>query len=140
MAAQVAAEKKLIQNGEAGTGNLVSNLVRASEGTPATNSDPKDGPNKLKPLTNAEILGNIFVFNFAGHDTTAISLAYALLLLVAHPEVQEWVHEEIVHYVGSQDPKTLAYNDLFPKLKRSLAVLVRSRFTSLLCEIQIKAS
>lgn len=124
MAAQVAAEKKLIQNSEAGTGNLVSNLVRASaDDDLATQSDPGN-TNGLKPLTNAEILGNIFVFNFAGHDTTAISLSYGVLLLVAHPEVQDWVHEEISHYVGDQDPKSLPYSELFPKLKRSLAVLV----------------
>ncbi|KAI9645858.1 hypothetical protein NHQ30_005294 [Ciborinia camelliae] len=125
MAAQVEAEKKSIQSGESGTGNLVSNLVRASDEGVATNSGSYNS-NKLKPLTNAEILGNIFVFNFAGHDTTAISLAYSMLLLTAHPEVQDWVHEEIEHYVGNQDPKTLAYNDLFPKLKRSFAVLLET--------------
>jgi cytochrome P450 len=123
MAAQVTAEKKLIQNGEYGAGTLVSNLVRASDEGAATNSDSGHS-NRLKPLTNAEILGNIFVFNFAGHDTTAISLAYGMLLLVAHPEVQDWLHEEIELYTRNQDHKQLAYNETFPKLKRCLAVLV----------------
>ncbi|KAF7901418.1 hypothetical protein EAF00_003639 [Botryotinia globosa] len=123
MASQVAAERRLIQNGESGNGNLVSNLVRASNESHSTSLDPgEDG--KLKPLTNAEILGNIFVFNFAGHDTTAISLSYAMLLLVANPQTQGWVHDEIEYYVGGRDPKTLAYSELFPKLKRSLAVLL----------------
>ncbi|CAD6441370.1 c4f7cdbb-ac19-49b3-8764-245b3c3a3399 [Sclerotinia trifoliorum] len=125
MTAQVAAERELIRNGEAGTGNLVSNLVRASDKGLAISSESGNS-SKLKPLTNAEIFGNIFVFNFAGHDTTAISLAYGMLLLVAHPEVQDWVHEEIEHYVGNQDPKPLAYNENFPKLKRILAVLLET--------------
>lgn len=125
MTAQVAAERELIRNGEAGTGNLVSNLVRASDEGLAISSE-SDNSSKLKPLTNSEILGNIFVFNFAGHDTTAISLAYGMLLLIAHPEVQDWVHEEIAHYVGDQDPKSLAYNGIFPKLKRTLAVLLET--------------
>ncbi|KAF7886850.1 uncharacterized protein EAF02_003497 [Botrytis sinoallii] len=122
---QVAAERRLIQNGESGNGNLVSNLVRASNESHSTSLDPGED-NKLKPLTNAEILGNIFVFNFAGHDTTAISLSYAMLLLVANPQVQDWVREEIKYYVGGRDPKTLAYSELFPKLKRSLAVLLET--------------
>ncbi|PQE30165.1 cytochrome p450 protein [Rutstroemia sp. NJR-2017a WRK4] len=125
MSAQVTAEKKLIQNGEAGAGNLVSNLVRASDEAVTTTSESGHN-NKLKPLTNAEILGNIFVFNFAGHDTTAISLAYGMLLLVAHPEVQDWVHEEIEFYIRNQGQKPLSYNETFPKLKRCLAVLLET--------------
>ncbi|THV49225.1 hypothetical protein BGAL_0205g00020 [Botrytis galanthina] len=107
MASQVAAERRLIQNGESGIGNLVSNLVRASNESHSTSLDPGED-NKIKPLTNAEILGNIFVFNFAGHDTTTISLSYAMLLLVANPQAQDWVHEEIKYYIGDRDPKTLA--------------------------------
>lgn len=125
MASQVEAEKKLIRNGMSGTGNLVSNLVRASNDSKSTSLDHSED-NKFKPLTNAEILGNIFVFNFAGHDTTAISLSYSILLLVANPQVQDWIHEEIEYYVRDQDSKALAYSELFPKLKRSLAVLVRT--------------
>ncbi|KAA8572233.1 hypothetical protein EYC84_002859 [Monilinia fructicola] len=125
MASQVEAEKKLIRNGMSGTGNLVSNLVRASNDSKSTSLDHSED-NKFKPLTNAEILGNIFVFNFAGHDTTAISLSYSILLLVANPQVQDWIHEEIEYYVRDQDSKALAYSELFPKLKRSLAVLLET--------------
>ena len=115
MTKQMKDEQELLRTGKAGTGTLVSNLVRAS----AESSKQSSG---MGPLTEEEILGNIFVFNFAGHDTTAISLSYAMLLLVACPDVQDWVHEELQYYLkDSEDPE---YGDIFPKLKRSLAVLV----------------
>jgi cytochrome P450 len=121
MLKQIEDERNLMQSGKQGTGDLVSNLVRASDNA----ENDADSEDMLKsPLSKAEILGNIFVFNFAGHDTTAISLGYVLLLLVAHHDVQDWVHEELQYYIGKEDPKTLSYSDLFPKLKRCLAVLV----------------
>ena len=63
----------------------MSNLVRASE----AQHDVVGGgdnkrivtdarPHEMKPLSVDEILGNICVFNFAGHDTTVISLAYSV--------------------------------------------------------------
>ena len=118
MVEQVTEERRLVQTGEPGTGTLVSNLVRAGE---AVNS-ARGGA--LKPLSESEILGNIFVFNFAGHDTTAISTAFAMLLLVAHPEVQAWISEETRFYLAGSDPETWAYSEAFPNLKRCLAVLV----------------
>ena len=114
----LAEEKRLLKEGRPGTGNLVSNLVRASENNPEA---MKAG---MKPLSIDEILGNIFVFNFAGHDTTAISLAFSMFLLVAHPKVQDWVAEELQHVLGDEHPTAWDYEAVFPRLKRSLAVLV----------------
>ncbi|KAL8673580.1 MAG: hypothetical protein Q9168_002012 [Polycauliona sp. 1 TL-2023] len=124
---QIADEKQLISEGKAGSGTLVSNLVRASE--QSERSARPNGSKEQTPLSIDEILGNIFVFNFAGHDTTSISLAYAVFLLVAHPEVQDWISEEINFYLGSEsDPTSWQYETTFPKLQRCLAVLVSSAF------------
>ncbi|KAL8946631.1 MAG: hypothetical protein Q9222_006997, partial [Ikaeria aurantiellina] len=121
---QVADEKKLISQGKSGSGTLVSNLVRASETPQESKKDPsKSKQQALKPLTIDEILGNIFVFNFAGHDTTSISLAYSVHLLVANPEIQDWISEEINFYFPSDDTSSWQYEITFPKLKRCLAVL-----------------
>lgn len=118
MIEQVAEERRLVQAGQPGIGTLVSNLVRAGEAAGSAKGAT------LKSLSESEILGNIFVFNFAGHDTTAISTAFAMLLLVAHPEVQAWVSEELRIYLPKSNPQTWAYNEAFPNLKRCLAVLV----------------
>lgn len=37
----------------------------------------------------------ILTFLLAGHETTAATLVWTWSLLAAHPEVQEWVHEEV---------------------------------------------
>lgn len=129
MLTQLADEKRLIAEGKPGSGTLMSNLVRASsEGSQTRKVTQKlegaEGTSGLNPLTTDEILGNIFVYNFAGHDTTAISLTYSMLLLVAHPEVQEWIAEELDFFLGTEDRESWAYEEVFPKLQRCLAVLV----------------
>lgn len=102
--------------------------MRAGEEQPETTKASVNAvsgkPQVLKALTVDEILGNIFVFNFAGHDTTAISTAYAMLLLVAQPEVQDWISEELNFYIPDEKCEAWTYDTNFPKLKRTLAVLV----------------
>lgn len=129
MLSQLADEKKLIAEGKPGSGTLMSNLVRASdEVSQVRKANEKvaglEEAFDLKPLTTDEILGNIFVYNFAGHDTTAVSLAYSMLLLVAHAEVQEWIAEELEFFLDTEDCESWTYEEVFPKLQRCLAVLV----------------
>lgn len=90
-------------------GNLISSLVRASRDE--------------KLITPEEVIGNIFVFSFAGHDTTAHSLAFTFMLLAGHLEVQDWITEEIRYVVNSEQTLENRY-ELFPRLVRTLAVLV----------------
>lgn len=54
--------------------NLLSSLIRASDEAKGANA-----------LTDDEILGNTFIFMFAGHETTAHTLSYAITLLAVHP-------------------------------------------------------
>lgn len=115
-------ERRLLDAGKPGTGNLISSLVRASEVEQMKNSE--SNANDIRGLTVSEILGNIFVINFAGHDTTANTLAYAILLLAAYPEVQDWVGQELEEILPNSSSETWRYEQLFPRLKRCLAVLV----------------
>ena len=111
MLTQLEEERRLIAEGQPGTRTLMSNLVRASDGgTQAMNGYPDAvkfgaaaGP---KPLTVDEILGNVFVFNFAGHNTTPISLAYSMMLLVAHSDVQDWTAEELNFHLPNSNNET----------------------------------
>ncbi|KAL8768824.1 MAG: hypothetical protein Q9194_005609, partial [Teloschistes cf. exilis] len=121
---QIDDEKRSISEGEAGSKTLVSNLVRAVENQQSTVAG--SGLQAPKPLSVDEILGNIFVFNFAGHDTTAITFATAIYSLVAYPEVQDWISEEINFYLPDDDSSTWQYEKTFPKLQRCLAVLLET--------------
>ncbi|KAL9625277.1 MAG: hypothetical protein Q9160_000679 [Pyrenula sp. 1 TL-2023] len=58
-------EKDLLKKGKSGTGTLMTSLIRQSEDSKKPNADSS------KTLSVQEILGNVFVINFAGHDTTA---------------------------------------------------------------------
>ena len=85
-----------------------------------------------KSLSVDEIFGNIFVINFAGHDTTANTFAFMILLLAMYPEVQEWVAEEIKD-VFPNATSEWSYSD-FARLKRCHAVLVSSSSNDLIHE------
>ncbi len=69
----------------------------------------------------ADSKSNIFAYNLAGHETTANTVAYALVLLAAHPQYQDWVREEIMQV---QNILAGDYNSSFPRLQRCLAVMV----------------
>lgn len=115
-------ERNLISQRKPGAGNLMSNLVRASE--EASQPQLRQSPTGL---TRDEIFGNMFIFNSAGHETTANTLSYGILLLAAHPEWQQWIAEEVRHVLKDARSETWSYADVFPRLKRCRAVMVSSK-------------
>lgn len=124
MTEMVHEEKQLIAQNGPGEGNIIKSLIRASdEMSESSPSAVADGPG-LRGLTEKEIYGNIFVYNFAGHDTMAITLNWALYLLAAYPEIQDWISEEINAVVTDEHNSTSNYSEVYPKLNRCLAVLV----------------
>ncbi|KIM26275.1 hypothetical protein M408DRAFT_194729 [Serendipita vermifera MAFF 305830] len=52
-------------------------------------------------LTDDEVIGNIFIFLIAGHETTAHTLAFAAALLALYPDVQEKLYEFICTHVSN---------------------------------------
>ncbi|KAF9889986.1 hypothetical protein FE257_006666 [Aspergillus nanangensis] len=46
-------------------------------------------------LSKEEVQGNLFLFMFAGHETTANTLVYIIHLLAIFPEWQDWIGDEI---------------------------------------------
>ena len=121
--------KHLIANGKPGAVNIINSLIRAVEEVTDNVSASRDQEVQFrkgyqKGLSKSELYGNTFVYNFAGHDTTAITLSYTIYLLAAHPEVQNWIAEEIIEFLKDDDSTNWEYNQVFPKLKRCFAVLV----------------
>lgn len=125
-------ERQSVIDGKPKAVNIMTSLIRASGAADAAQQKVDSKVPSLegggsRGLTEAEIYGNTFVYNFAGHDTTAITLGWTLYLLAARPDVQDWVAEEINEYLGKADISAAGYSEVFPKLKRCYAVLV-SRF------------
>ncbi|POS68788.1 hypothetical protein DHEL01_v212818 [Diaporthe helianthi] len=104
-----------LQTGSSASKTLMSSLVRASQ------EEAKNGAG----LTESEIYGNMFMLNFAGHDTTAHTFTFAIHFLAANPAVQDWVSEEVRAVLGD-DRGGWDYASHFPRLKRCFAVMLET--------------
>lgn len=127
MMKMITEETVALSRGEAGSGGLITQLVHALDPktTQRTNSGDEVKTSRKGVLSVDEILGNIFVINLAGQDTTAIALAFALMLLAAHPDVQTWLHEEITDVTQETPIEDWDYA-LFSRLKRCRAVFLET--------------
>ncbi|KAJ6150972.1 hypothetical protein N7470_007566 [Penicillium chermesinum] len=109
-------ERSIIENESGARSNFLSLLVRLSDAEKRS----KTGFS----LTDEEISGNLFVFTTAGFETTANTMGYSVALLAAHPQYQDWLREELQGL--DLDPTTWAYDDVFPKCKRTLAIMLET--------------
>lgn len=105
---------KLVRPDVGSVRTLMSSLVSASQ------AEAKTGTG----LTESEIYGNMFMLNFAGHDTTAHTFTFAIHFLAACPDVQAWVSEEVRSVHGLQHEWD--YTTDFPRLVRCLAVMLET--------------
>lgn len=124
--AQIKAEGGHSSCGNSQDASLIRTLVARAQG-PCEAKVHGDGSSSLPAniLDDSEIYGNLFMFSFAGHETMAMTLAYAVYLFAAFPEWQEWVGAEInLVFATHNNIDTLDYHELFPKLKRCRAVMV----------------
>jgi len=108
MQTQVEERRREVRDGTSHRDDVFTRLVRANE----------DEESKYR-LSDEELIGNVFVILFAGHETTAHTLGATLGFLAYYPEIQEEVHEHILSVVGNKrDPE---WED-FGKLEKVLAV------------------
>lgn len=110
-------ERKAISQMSLESDNLMGVLIRASEAS-------KNGGSSRSGLTDEEIYGNLFIYNLAGHETTANTLAYAIALLSTNTRCQEWLAEEVRAVLVSEEAvEGWDYEKAFPQLTRCLAVM-----------------
>jgi cytochrome P450 len=124
-------ERLYLKQGHTDHQHLVARLVRAREvEQDSDDEDPSkpaddDTTSRKVDMTEEEIVSNLFVYAFAGNDTTAIALTNLIIHLSANPETQDWIAEELHHYLPNSDPVSWNYNH-FKSLKRCGAVIVSS--------------
>lgn len=105
-------QRQQSKEGEAGTqSNIMSQLIRANQA----------GDDDSKGLSETEMVGNLFIFTAAGFDTTANTLAYALVLLCRYPEWQNWIFEELDTIIPAGED--LDYASIYPRALRILAFM-----------------
>jgi len=88
--------------------DLLTNIIRAAQEEDKTEMD-----GIRTPFTHQDVIANIFVFLFAGHDTTAHSLAFAMILMAMYPDEQEKLYKTIRSVIPEGHLPT--YTDI-PKL------------------------
>ncbi|RAK74326.1 cytochrome P450 [Aspergillus fijiensis CBS 313.89] len=102
-----------------GHGDLLSTLLRC-EGWAGSGNGSRDY------LSPDEIRGNVFLFLFAGHETTANTLLYAVYLLAIFPGWQDWVGQEMDFLLkgvgGDEEPGF----EVLEGLRRLRAVLMET--------------
>ena len=117
----VVRERSKVASGQPKAATLISTLIRANDTTNTGSAGSK------AKLSDVELRGNIFVFTVGGLESTSITLSYALALLAVYPEVQDWVVEELDEVLKDEAADELEYAGVFPRLKRVMSVMVRSR-------------
>lgn len=108
------------------THNLLGRVVRSRR-------EEQEVTTKRNPgLTDSEILGNLFIFSIAGHETTATTLRFALALLAIHSDAQEELYEELQTVLQDQPPDAAEWDfaTVFPRLITPLCIMVGSNLTS----------
>jgi pentalenene oxygenase len=85
-------------------GDLVSAMLSAR--LPAETAAPADIGDGM---TDSQVCDQLLAFFIAGSETTASALAWALQLLVAHPEIEERLHQETARVLAGAPAR---YRDL----------------------------
>ncbi|KDR80361.1 hypothetical protein GALMADRAFT_242750 [Galerina marginata CBS 339.88] len=115
MQSQVAERKAEIHSQTPGDGTR-SDEGRQDAFTMLVKANEDEG-GKFK-LDDQELIGNVFVMLFAGHETTAHTLAATLGFLSLYDNLQDEVYQQIISVVGKE--RDAEYDD-FLKLDKVLA-------------------
>ncbi|KAJ5860068.1 cytochrome P450 [Penicillium soppii] len=71
--------------------NMLTGLVRQG----ICPSESQKHREKQDLLSDEEVMGNMFILAFAGTNSTADSLKYSLILMALHPDIQQWLIQDI---------------------------------------------
>ncbi|GAD94779.1 conserved hypothetical protein [Paecilomyces variotii No. 5] len=84
--------------------------------------------NKRPGLSDEEVLGNVYIFSIAGHETTATTLRFALVLLALHQDIQDELYDEISRVLsdGLTNASEWGYTATFPNLIMPLCVMLET--------------
>ncbi|KAF1999863.1 cytochrome P450 family member [Amniculicola lignicola CBS 123094] len=88
-------------------------------------SDAASSRDGIRPLTEAEVLGNMFFYVMAGFDTTSSTLSFIFLLLSLHPSAQCQLQQELDRVLGSKAPSACdADKDVYELLNGYLGAVI----------------
>ena len=93
-------------------------MIKASNEAPSDFDTKSHSPSTT--LSKSEIIGNAFIFLFAGHETTANSIHFSVILLAIHLSSQAHLQADIDKIVGKKTTSELSYLTDMPRLYNSM--------------------
>jgi len=126
--AELAREREIAAKTGETRNNVMSALIAASERNEGVVDTEKGTPDMKKgpALTDQEVVANLYIFTAAGFDTTANTLAYALVLLCRHPQWQDWIITEIDSLIPDPNTTDIDYTSVFPRAYRLQALMLET--------------
>ncbi|KAK0100414.1 hypothetical protein ONS96_007691 [Cadophora gregata f. sp. sojae] len=103
---------------EEGTMDLLGPMIKANYAEVIP--DSKTTNQTSATLTREEILGNSFIFLFAGHETTANNIHFSILLLAMNISTQRRMQADIDCILGSKPASEFSYLNDMPRLWNSM--------------------
>lgn len=100
------------QSAGGGADDLLDHMLKAE--------DPETG----RRMTPTDLLHNMQFFIVAGHDTTALALAWSLMLLASHPDAQARAHDEARTVLGDA-PAEASHLAAMPYVKQVIEEAMR---------------
>src|SRR4051812_29555273 len=95
-------------------------MIRASDQAPSDFTENAKVPH-TPILSRSELIGNSFIFFFAGHETSANSIHFSILLLAINLATQRLMQADIDKIVGRDTPTSeFSYQKHMPRLYNSM--------------------
>jgi cytochrome P450 len=122
----VAAKKATIKSGstkssdESSDVDLISQLLKAQKLLYLSKSDS----DQTISLNDSDVMGNLFMFIIAGHETSANSIHFSIILLALHPSLQRKVQLELSAIFQGRPVSAWSYDVDLKQLFNSLLAAV----------------
>jgi cytochrome P450 len=99
---------------DASSADLIGQLVKGQD------DESDEEMKQLFTLSDSEVLGNLFVIMIAGHETSANTIHFTLVLLALHPSSQKKVQEELAGILQGRPASTWSFEHDFPRMLNGL--------------------
>lgn len=117
--------KNKLASGEVEEGiDFLASLARGAGAVPDFATSPpanKSIVTSKQTLSDSEIIGNVFLFILAGHETTALSLLYGFIYLALHVASQRSLQSDLDRIFQGRSVEKWGYYQDIPKLFNSMA-------------------
>lgn len=116
-------------------GDSMDLMIALLKGAGITKESPTGGKPLAQTLTDEEIIGNAFVFILAGHETTANSIHFCLVLLAMNIAAQRRLQADLDDIFHGRPVSEPDYEEIVPKLFGSMAGAVLNEELRLLAPV-----